>query len=212
MTTPTPLDAGDLSSWLHQMQAALRGEADAEVPCGTCTACCRSSQFVHVEPDEADALAAIPSELLFPAPGLPMGHVLLGYDERGHCPMLVDGACSIYEHRPRTCRTYDCRVFAATGIDVGDEKPLIAAQARRWRFREGSADDRTRLEAMRLAARYLADQEGAPTGETQQAVLALELLDEFLDCDTSTGTLQVVEPDPAAVRVELNRRRMSVAG
>ena len=33
--------------------------------------------------------------------------------------MLVDGRCSIYEHRPRTCRTYDCRIFTATGLDVG---------------------------------------------------------------------------------------------
>ena len=30
----------------------------------------------------------------------------MGYDERGHCPMLVDGDCSIYDHRPRTCRMY----------------------------------------------------------------------------------------------------------
>ena len=96
------------------------GSGGSDVPCGTCTACCTSSQFVHIEPDERDALAHIPAELLFPAPGRPRGHVLLGYDERGHCPMLVDGACSIYAHRPRTCRTYDCRVFAAAGVDPGD--------------------------------------------------------------------------------------------
>jgi hypothetical protein len=83
------LDAGDFSSWLVEIQAALRAERAAEVPCGGCTACCTSSQFVHVGPDETDTLAHIPAELLFPAPRMPEGHVLLGYDERGHCPMLI---------------------------------------------------------------------------------------------------------------------------
>src|SRR4029079_18414171 len=135
-------------SWLAGLQEALDGGAsserarrevdvDVDVPCGSCTACCTSSQFVHVGPDEVDALAHIPADLLFPAPGLPAGHRVLGYDERGHCPMLVDGACSIYPPRPRPCRTYDCRIFAATDIDLAAEDPpkaSIGARARRWRF------------------------------------------------------------------------------
>src|SRR6476659_10784222 len=77
MANEPDLAAGDFSTWLSGMQAALRGDEDADVPCGTCTACCTSSQFVHIEPDEADALAHIPAALLFPAPRLPKGHVLL---------------------------------------------------------------------------------------------------------------------------------------
>ena len=73
------------------MQRALHGDAVADVPCDGCTACCTASQFVHVDPDEADTLAHIPREVLFPAPGLPPGHVLMGYDEHGACPMFVDG-------------------------------------------------------------------------------------------------------------------------
>lgn len=129
------LEAGDFGSWLGQMRAALRGERDADVPCGDCSACCRSAQFVHVDPDEADTLAHIPSELLFPAPGLPDGHLLLGHDERGQCPLLLDGRCSVYAHRPRACRTFDCRIFAATGVTLDDERKAgIAAHAARWRF------------------------------------------------------------------------------
>jgi hypothetical protein len=63
--------------------------------------------------------------------------MVLGHDERGHCPMLVDGACSIYEHRPRTCRTYDCRIFAATDLDAADgddRKAQIARRVEQWRF------------------------------------------------------------------------------
>ena len=126
------------------MRTALRGERDASVPCNGCTACCTSAMFIHIEPDELDTLRHIPSSLLFPAPQLPPGHLVLGHDERGHCPMLVDGACSIYEHRPRTCRTYDCRVFAATGLDPVDgdrRKASIGERVRRWQFTyAGDAD------------------------------------------------------------------------
>jgi Fe-S-cluster containining protein len=149
------LAAGNFSSWLVGMQGAIRGENESVVPCGGCTACCTSFQFVHIEPDESDTLAHIPAELLFPAPRLPPGHVVLGYDERGHCPMLVDDQCSIYEHRPRTCRTYDCRIFPAAGLEIDDDdKARIARQSQRWqsgprRTSSNSTASRSRTAACR---------------------------------------------------------------
>ncbi len=201
-------DAGEFSSWLAGMQSAFRGEAAADVPCNGCTACCTSSQFVHIAPDETQTLARIPRDLLFPAPGLPRGHVVLGYDDRGHCPMLVDGHCSIYEVRPRTCRTYDCRIFAATDVDT-DDTPLIADRARRWRFRFAGPDARTQREAVRAAARFL-DEHGdelASAGRTatQRAVLAIEVHDVFLHWNASTGRPELVEPGPEVVRAEVLR-------
>ena len=151
------LDAGELTVWLAGMQAALRGERVADVPCGQCTACCTSSQFVHVEPDEADALAHIPVALRFPAPGRPTGHVVLGYDEHGRCPMLGDRGCTIYEHRPRTCRTYDCRIFAATGVEPGPSQPAIRERVRRWRFTVRSPEAQEQRRALARAAADLAD-------------------------------------------------------
>src|SRR5688572_7337692 len=109
------ISAGGFSTW---GDVTIRSHATGDgvdVPCGGCTACCRSSYFVHIEPDETATLRRIPKALLFPAPGQPRGHVVLGYDERGQCPMLVDDRCSIYEDRPRTCRQFDCRVFVAAG-------------------------------------------------------------------------------------------------
>jgi Fe-S-cluster containining protein len=178
MSDESDLPAGDFSAWLRAMQAALRDGVAAEVPCGGCTACCTASQFVHIEPDETETLAHIPPGLLFPAPGRPRGHVLLGYDEQGHCPMLVDGCCSIYEHRPRTCRTYDCRIFAAAGLDVDaedDRKAPIARRASRWRFAFPTDDDRRRHAAVRAAARSV-----RATSVTQLAVRAVESYEEFL--------------------------------
>jgi Fe-S-cluster containining protein len=174
------LAAGDFSSWLAGMQAALAGTLDSDVPCGSCTACCTSSQFVHIGPDEKDALAHIPPALLFPAPGMPRGHVVLGYDERGHCPMLVDGRCSIYAHRPRTCRTYDCRIFPATGVQV--DKPLVSGQSARWRFESDGA-----ASAVRAAADFLEKHAPAPMSPTRRAVRAVEIHHLFLDG---------AEPDP----------------
>ena len=160
--------------------------------------------IVHIEPDEKDTLSHIPSELLFPAPRMPRGHVLLGYDERGHCPMLVDDKCSIYEHRPRTCRVYDCRVFPAAGVAIEDaDKVLIDQRAKRWRFSYATGDDRVRHEAVQAAATFL-DEHGAVVFDgaaapnaTQLAVLAVEMHDAFVGRT----------PDMQDVRVELTRRR-----
>jgi hypothetical protein len=152
------------------MGAALAGEADADVPCAGCTACCASSRFVHIEPDEVDALARIPHELLFPAPHRPEGHLVLGYDERGRCPMLGDDGCSIYAHRPRTCRTFDCRVFAAAGIDPDDEGSAVAQRARRWRFDTPSDGDRQELASVRVAATAFIAERRPPTEVALRAV------------------------------------------
>jgi Fe-S-cluster containining protein len=185
----SPLPAGGFSDWLTQIQRALRGAGASDVPCGTCTACCTSSQFVHIEPDELDALAHIPTALLFPAPRLPHGHVLMGYDEDGRCPMLGERGCSIYEHRPRTCRTYDCRIFPAAGVEVDDAQVAIGRRARRWRFEHPTARDRAQHDAVRAAAVHIRDHpdelpEGdAPANATQRAVLAIRLHDRFLPRD-----------------------------
>jgi uncharacterized protein len=207
------LEAGDFSAWLTEMQGAIRGERASVVPCGGCTACCTSSQFVHIGPDETDTLSQIPAGLLFPAPRRPPGNVVLGYDERGHCPMLIDNQCSIYEHRPRTCRTYDCRVFPASGVDADDDKVLIAEQARRWQFEFPGQADRDQHDAVRAAATFLHDHGGllpdraGPTNSTQRAVLAIEIHDVFLRRDEATGQPTVIDPDPDVVRAEVERRR-----
>jgi Fe-S-cluster containining protein len=199
------LPAGDFGAWLAGTRAAARGAADAVVPCDGCTACCTSSQFVHIGPDEVDTLAHVPPELLVPAPGRPPGHVVLGYDDRGHCPMLRDGRCSIYDHRPRTCRTYDCRVFAATGIhDDEGTKVEITRRVRRWRFDVTGVDDATRLAAVRAAAVYL-DSHAADLGDAvpapaaSRAALALALHARFLGRGPDSA-LVVIEPDITDVR------------
>ena len=158
-------DAGSFAAWYAALVRAVSGDGEMTVPCGSCRACCTSGQFVHIAPDETDTLAHVPAALRFPAPGLRRGHVVLGYDEHGRCPMLVDDACSIYDHRPRTCRTYDCRVFAATGVDPGPTQPEIAERAASWRF---AVDDQRRWDAVHAAV----PTDGPPLARALRALAA----------------------------------------
>jgi Fe-S-cluster containining protein len=180
------IPAGGFSNWLKATRSALTEQSGIDVPCGECNACCRSSYFIHFQPGETETLSHIPSELLFAAPGLPKGNVLMGYDDSGCCPMLADDTCSIYEHRPVTCRTYDCRVFPATGIDVNEkDKTLVSQQARRWKFDYPTEQDRAEHLAAVAAARFLSEHsecftDDQPVNSTQFALFSIKVIEIFL--------------------------------
>lgn len=206
VTERQDLPAGSFSSWLRRTRRAQAKENGASVPCGECTACCRSSYFITIGPDETEVLARIPEELLSPAPGLPEGNVVLGYDENGHCPMLVDDNCSIYEHRPRTCRNYDCRIFAATGVAIEDDgKAPIARHALRWKFSYPDKRDRDRHSAVGAAATFLRKHAGSfpsgvPNDSTQLAILAIKVYEVFLKCDQALSKTGCVPSDVEVAR------------
>jgi len=66
--------------------------------------------------------------------------------ERVACPALVDGSCSIYEHRPTLCRR-----FGAALMDPGETDRVFACQLN---FSEGeSIDDAQLISAQRDLAR-----------------------------------------------------------
>ena len=185
MTDRTELPAGDFSAWLRSARAALAEEESANVPCGSCNACCRTSHFIHIRVEEKRARARLPRELLFPAPGMPPGTLVLGYDQDGRCPMLVDGRCTVYEDRPLTCRTYDCRVYAATG--VAPDREAIAAQVRRWRFGYPAREDREQQASVRAAVDFIhahpecLPSEVARVQPVRVAVLAIAVHEVFMD-------------------------------
>ena len=205
------LDAGAFGAWIAAMRLALAGKADAGVPCGDCCACCSTSHFVHIGPEERETLARVPRELLFPAPGMPAGHVLLPYDGHGNCPLLDGrGRCTIYAHRPLTCRTYDCRVFAAAGVEA--DRELITRRVRQWRFSCPGPADAERLAAVRAAAGWVRKHADAfpgrevPDGPADLAVLAVRVADVFLPggpvatgADDSTTAAAVVRAANAGV-------------
>jgi Fe-S-cluster containining protein len=188
MADPSSFRAGEFSIWLRETREALLHDTGADVPCGECNSCCSSSYFIHVGPQETEVLAAIPGELLFPAPGASDGTLVMGYDEHGACAMLREGACTIYVHRPITCRVYDCRVFSATGI--APDQAGIAERTQRWEFSFPAEQDRAEYAAVRAAADFVqlnADEFPPgflPSNPAQLAVLAIRVYDAFLDCDS----------------------------
>jgi uncharacterized protein len=147
------LPAGRFEKWLAQITSALTSQQEMDVPCGECNACCRSSFFIHIAPTETETLEHIPKALVFAAPGLPEGFVLMGFDEKGCCPMLKDDQCSIYEYRPSACRVFDCRIYPAAAT-VPPKR--IAVQSGRWRFDANEPGEADALAALQRAARFLA--------------------------------------------------------
>jgi hypothetical protein len=81
---------------------------EAHPPCGGCTACCRAGYDVTLTPEEAGRFPHILDD-----DGTPM---LRKQPDGMTCEMLIGGQCSIYADRPLTCRVYDCRIFALSGI------------------------------------------------------------------------------------------------
>ena len=156
-----------------------------------------------VTPEDTAARSVIPASLLFPAPFLPGSH-LLPYDSRGHCPMLGERGCTIYAARPMTCRTYDCRVFPAAGVEA--DKPAIAERAGRWEFDHPSAADEAAHEAVMDAACWLGSHadllpdDVQPPNPTALAVLAVQIHEAFLGGAAPADTAVVAAAVDARAR------------
>ncbi len=209
--------AGDFSEWLRSTRGAREQQRDVDVPCGECTACCRSSLFIHIGPDEHDTLAHIDRALLFPAPGAPPGHVLMGYDRQGRCPMLSASGCSIYEHRPRTCRDFDCRAVAATGLALDEAQRAIAEQARRWRFEHPTSQAEREHAAVSAAATFLLERGPAllpgalPSHPLQLALLAIRVYHVFASESGDDGERPSDAELARAVLTAMSQRQESAA-
>ncbi len=187
--------AGPFGEWLAEVRASLRGESGTSVPCGDCVGCCVSSYFIPIRPQDTQAFSAIPPHLLVSAPGQPSGHAMMGYLDDGSCPMLHAGKCSIYGQRPQTCRDYDCRIFAAAGIDAGGaDKAVINKRVREWQFTYPSHTDQLAHIAVKSAATFIQNNKGsfpngrAPTAATGIAVLAIKVYEVFLQGDSRSSS------------------------
>ncbi len=116
---PRPVERrkwGTIARWarhrLKNVEAGVRGivarrydeGADADVPCGSCNACCRSGLHIDLQSWESDIGLDVE---------IREGMRLLRMNADGSCVHLVDNQCNVRDHRPISCRTYDCRDFAA---------------------------------------------------------------------------------------------------
>jgi uncharacterized protein len=203
----TKVQAGDFGAWLEQALASFQGEAGTDVPCGTCRGCCTSSYFIHVRPGDWKTIGVVPRKLLSPAPGSPPGHKIVGFSANGSCALLVDGDCSIYGNRPQTCRDYDCRVFAAAGIDAGGpDKAAINRRIRQWRFSYASDRDLEIHQAIKAAASFIQHHKASfpggrvPVAPSDIAVLAIKVHGVFLPAGTARPPTEMAQAVIAASR------------
>ncbi len=148
-------DAGDFGPWLKS-KLDPSTLANAVVACGDCSACCSTFDAIPIGRDEPATLAAIPVEFLQRVENQATGTTLLLTSETHVCPMLRDGACSIYDVRPRACRIFDCRTMAAA--DLVDKEGRHAAMGERvdkWVFSYETDDDRARQLAVLDAVEFI---------------------------------------------------------
>jgi Fe-S-cluster containining protein len=116
--------------------------------------------------------------------------------------MLINDKCSIYEHRPITCRNYDCRIFPAAGIAAGDgNKALINEQIQRWKFSYPTQRDRDQHSAVKAAAKFLQEHAECfpagmmPSNPAQLAILAIKVYDVFLKYISESGKTKRMPSD-----------------
>lgn len=182
-------EAGGFSAWLRAMRSSLAGGPGMQVACGECVGCCTSSYVIKVRLHEREALAHIPARFL--EPGERDGTRYMAADARGRCPMysgskVHDAGCSIYAHRPETCRTYDCRIFTAAGMPAGEGKTMINERVASWRFEYEDEQARREHQAVTAAANYLRQHPvrfpdgNVPSRASDIAVLALKSYTVFL--------------------------------
>jgi len=121
--------------------------------------------------------------------------------------MFIKNKCSIYKYRPATCRSFDCRVIAASGIAVKDTN-LIAQHAQRWKFSYGNEGDRDLLSAVQAAASFLIKYPECirdnliSMDAIQLAVFAIKVYDVFLNNNvTNTNLAQATLDSDIAKKV-----------
>ena len=199
------IEAGPFGAWLSQARASLLGNRGADVPCGDCVGCCVSSYYIPLRPEDKAAFDRIPEKHFISTSS---GQLMLGYRQDGLCPMLTAGQCSIYAHRPQTCRDYDCRIFAAAGIEAGgSDKAVINSRVAQWRFTYEAEADRLAHKAVQSAAAFIAHKRDSfpgtrvPTAPTGIAVLAIKTYRVFLD----TGLLARSDTEIACALIDASR-------
>jgi hypothetical protein len=78
-----------------------------EVPCGTCTECCKSGQGLFLHPEQGDDVSSYEHQVATDPEGKPV--FLLATTNGGACVYLGPSGCTIYQRRPLLCRGFDCR-------------------------------------------------------------------------------------------------------
>lgn len=75
------------------------------VPCGTCQLCCK--MMTPILPERGDNAALYDTAMCY-TPGK-QPYLILNRQANGDCIYLDANGCSIWDHAPWVCRSFDCR-------------------------------------------------------------------------------------------------------
>jgi len=142
----------------------------AEVPCNGCRECCWHPR-VDLDPDEER-----PEDL---------AHLAVEHDDEGYflkkredgaCVHLGEHGCTVYAHRPRACRIFDCRLGGLAGlVQPFDDQRRHRAPA--WQFEIETSEDRAiALAALPFVGRAL---KGEPIGVSFDEMMKVVVRDLF---------------------------------
>ncbi len=215
MNQPEKVNAGVFSSWYRRTRYMLLTGDGISVPCAECRACCTSSKFIHIYPQEKESISRIPKSLLFKAPLSKESLLLMGYDQNGHCPMYKGNSCAIYPFRPRTCHNFDCRVFTAAGL-LPEEDNSIREQVKRWLFSYPHESDHKLHQSITATAKFIREHSDifpdgkCPPDSGQLAVFAVKVACTFSKC-TQEGKSEVETAEAIVFASrEFERKRKAV--
>lgn len=96
----------------------------ADVPCDGCVACCRG-ELIMLHPEHGDDPARYDTIAVRDEGGAGTS-LALRHKPNGDCIYLGPSGCTIHDHAPAICRTFDCRRFYLK-FDSRGRKALIRA-------------------------------------------------------------------------------------
>jgi uncharacterized protein len=92
--------AHPLKRWTREQLEQAR-DRPAQVPCGTCRACCTHDRIFLGPLDDPRAFRW----------HLEGGYPVIDRQPDGRCVYLGDGGCTIHDRAPQICRRMDCRIL-----------------------------------------------------------------------------------------------------
>ena len=202
----TGRNAGDpvafLNSIAEMVAADKRGEKPAaKVPCDGCTTCCYHDNVdVHPEDEDPEDLAHL--DIVRAADGT----AALRKRDDGACVHLGPTGCTVYHHRPRACRSYDCRLPALVGmVDTydGDRHSPV------WLFSPHTQYGRDLKEAMFMLGivhQSGAKRKGEPASWGETFKFAFEHKDEMIKM---LDYLRSLPPDELAGQLGFDPRKLT---
>jgi Fe-S-cluster containining protein len=122
-----PKPIGSVTTYMRKLEQGRR-DGNVRVPCGSCNACCRTP-YLLIELQDGE-LGDFPEAVRLEEETGSGNRWMLPKAEDGSCAHLIDGKCSIYQRRPKCCRSYDCRVHILVGCGPND--PILVEALSQW--------------------------------------------------------------------------------